>query len=259
MDHELIQRLSLARQVLVFDEKERMSSFIADRFRETAAGAIRDRGFFSVALSGGKTPAEPYAEIGRRGQEIDWERVHLFLVDERFVPPEDEQSNYRMIKESLVESVVIPRENVHAVPIGGDVRATARSYEAELKDFFKVAQGSLPVFDLILLGMGEDGHTASLFPGSHDFTNHGHLVLPIEPTPGRVARITLTLPVINHGRALFFIVTGAAKARTVRRVVGEGDPSLPASLVRPIEGELIFLLDREAASLLTMDGAEKTA
>jgi 6-phosphogluconolactonase len=126
-------------------------------------------------------------------------------------------------------------------------------YEDELTSFFRLVPGSAPVFDLILLGLGEDGHTASLFPGLSNLENDSRLVRAIEPYGQQIARISMTLRTINHGRSVFFLVTGGAKAKTVLRVVEEEDRSLPATLVRPVKGDLFYILDKEAGSLLSQD------
>lgn len=228
---------------------------MADRFGEASERAITGQGRFSVALSGGKTPVGPYGEIARIGRVIDWKKVHVFLVDERFVPYDDERSNYGMIKKSLLDSIPIPSANVHPVATEGDPLRSAEKYESELRGFFAGSRG-VPVLDMVVLGMGEDGHTASLFPGKPYSVDDGHLVRAVGPDKEGLSRITLTLPVINRGRLVLFLVTGAAKARTVVRVVEESDPALPASLVRPVDGKPLFLLDREAASMLRPDKTE---
>ncbi len=227
---------------------------MVDRFRKIWEKAVSERGRFSVALSGGTTPKDLYMEIGRKGSAWDWKDIHVFLVDERFVPPTDDRSNYRMIKESLLDCIPIPAANVHPIDTGQtDPRASAKAFEAGLMRFFDTGKGGVPAFDLIMLGLGEDGHTASLFPGLPDLRSDTHLVRAVEPAGERVARVTLTLPVINNGRNVIFLVTGETKARTVRRAVQEQDPNLPASLVQPREGTLFFVCDRDAGSMLDMD------
>jgi 6-phosphogluconolactonase len=255
--YEVIRQPDHGRQVLIFESKEQVCRFTVDRFWEISERTINEWGRFSVALSGGKTPQDIYVEIGRVGQGMDWRAIHVFLVDERFVPPDDDRSNFRMIKKTLLDAIPIPVANLHAVATEEtDPRTSAKGYEAELMKFFGTGPGSVPAFDMILLGMGEDGHTASLFPGVPDLQNDKRLVRAVEPAGARVARVTLTLPVINGARNVFFLVTGETKARTVRRVVEEQDPTLPASLVRPLEGALLFLCDREAGSLLDIDKGE---
>jgi 6-phosphogluconolactonase len=255
--YELIKQADHGRQVLIFRRKEDIYQYVADRFLEISKKAIAQTGRFSIALSGGKTPEGLYHELRLTARSADWRAIHIFLVDERFVPVDDDRSNYRMIRRSLIEAVPIPSANVNPVATTGDPVAAARDYETELIRFFDLGPGDLPAFDLILLGMGEDGHTASLFPGLPDIQNDRRLVRAIEANGERTARITLTLPVINQGRQVFFLVTGTAKAGTVLRVVEEEDLSLPAALVHPGSGPVVMLLDRDAGALLRTNGAEE--
>ena len=257
MVYELIQRPDKARQVLIFQRPEEIHRYMADRFLDVSKKAISDEGRFCIALSGGKTPEGLYTEIGRTARGADWKAIHVFLVDERYVPADDDRSNYKMIRRTLVEAVPIPSANVHPIGTTSDPQASARNYEAELKKFFDLGPGSLPAFDLILLGMGEDGHTASLFPGLPDIREDRHLVRAIDGSEERTGRITLTLPVINQAKRVFFLVTGIAKAGTVHRVVEKEDLSLPAALVHPAKGSLVMLLDRDAGSLVEAGGAEE--
>ena len=251
MAHPMMRGSSDARHVLVFEKREQVWQFMEERFREIGEGAVGERGRFSVALSGGKTPKDLYVEIAGQGRDMHWKDIHVFLVDERFVPRSTEMSNYGMIEKNLLQHVPIPDGNIHPIGVkGGDVNAWAAAYEEELLQFFGILPGSVPAFDLVLLGMGEDGHTASLFPGMPDVRNDRRLVRPIEAAGERVARVTLTLRVINSARNVFFLVTGEAKAQAVHRVVDEQDPSLPATLVLPENGALFFLCDAEAGSML---------
>jgi 6-phosphogluconolactonase len=253
------ERTNVTSNVLVFPNTGGIARFAAKKFKEISADSIREKGRFLVALSGGKTPVEPYREIAREAAPgpdvVDWRRVHVFLVDERFVPYDDERSNYAMIKRSLLDHIGIPSENVHPVPIEEDPDASAEEYESELREFLAGDRNS-PTFDMILLGMGEDGHTASLFPGIPNLGEDDRIVRAIGPDGTRTARITLTLPAINRARNVIFLVSGASKACMVRKVIEEKDPSLPASLVRPVKGELLYLLDKEAASTSVFTEAE---
>jgi 6-phosphogluconolactonase len=255
--YELIRQVDHGRQVLIFQRKEEIHRYVADLFLDISKKAIGDEGRFSVALSGGKTPEGLYHELGRSARTADWKAIHIFLVDERVVPVDDDRSNYKMIRQSLIEAVPIPSANVHPVATTGDPATSARNYETELIRFFDLKPGDHPAFDLILLGMGEDGHTASLFPGLPDIQSDKRLVRAIEANGERTARITLTLPVINQGKRVFFLVTGTAKARPIQRVVEEEDLSLPASLVHPASGPVVILLDRDAGALLRANGAEE--
>ncbi len=253
MAHELIQDPDSRRNILIFQKKEEMWPFMTERFGELAKRRILESNRFSAALSGGNTPVDLYVGIGQVCRNLDWKAVHLFLVDERVVPYTDERSNLGMIKKSLIDSIPIPPTNVHAISTRTDPPGSAKMYEDELTSFFRLVPGSVPEFDLILLGLGEDGHTASLFPGLSDLENDSRLVRAIESDGQQIARISMTLRTINHGRSVFFLVTGGAKAKTVLRVVEKEDRSLPATLVRPVKGDLFYILDKEAGSLLSQD------
>lgn len=236
----------------MFGSKGELFSHAASRFAAASEGAVTLRGRFAAALSGGQTPVGLYIEIARSASALDWKRIHLFLVDERLVPHSDSRSNFGMIKKTLLDAVSIPRPNMHPVPVDqADPLVSARTYEDELRSFFHVAPGAMPRFDLVLLGIGEDGHTASLFPGTPLLDDTTHAVGAAAEGEGRTGRVTLTLPVINNAREVIFLVTGKGKAPIVRRVVEERDGRLPASLVAPAEGRLSFLLDKEAASELS--------
>ncbi|MGD0230923.1 MAG: 6-phosphogluconolactonase [Syntrophorhabdales bacterium] len=239
------------REVRVFETLSGLASHMAERFRLISEEAVARAGRFAVALSGGRTPVDLYVELARRGSAFDWAHIHIFLVDERFVPYSDRESNFGMIKRTLLDAVLPPPENVHPIDTAvADPAISAQKYEEEIVAFFG-AGGAMPRFDLVMLGLGEDGHTASLFPGSPALREKTHPVQAIAPH-GKVTtpRVTITLPVINGARNVVFLITGKGKARVLRRVIEEKDPQLPASLVEPKEGRLSFLCDREAASTI---------
>lgn len=206
----------------------------------------------AVALSGGETPrdflaalvAEPY-----RGR-FPWERVHFFQVDERWVPPDDPRSNQRMLRELLVGRALVPEGNFHAVDTSlADVSAGARRYEEVLRRSFPDPPGGLPRFDAVLLGLGRDGHTASLFLGSPALEEEKAWVAPADGGSPPVSRVTLTLPVLNAAAQVIFLVSGKEKAETLRDVVlGRNGDRYPASRVSPRRGKVTFLADAPAAS-----------
>lgn len=223
----------------------------AQRFTSLAREAAASRGRFSVALSGGSTPGALYRLLARepyQGQ-IPWEQVHLFWGDERCVPPNDPGSNFRLASDLLIDQVPIPTANIHRVRGELEPDAAARSYEQDLDDYFC---GPRTRFDLVLLGVGGDGHTASLFPGSPSLRETGRLALAVEAHYGDrpSSRVTLTLPAINSSRHIWFLVTGGSKASIVQAVLeGEGG-DLPAQQICPTAGVLTWLLDAGAASQL---------
>jgi 6-phosphogluconolactonase len=227
----------------------------AEEVAARAASAVRARGRFSVALSGGSTPralyallADPRAPFRAR---VPWQAVQVFFGDERQVPPDHADSNYRMAREALLAHVPIPAESVHRVRGElADADEAALEYEAELAEAFALHEGERPRLDLALMGMGPDGHTASLFPGSPALDETSRLaVAPFVPKFG-AHRVTLTLPVFAAARAVLFLVAGADKAERVAEVLGGRAPELPAARVRPSDGELLWLLDAAAAARL---------
>ncbi len=217
----------------------------------TAAAAARRRGGFSLALAGGNTPRAMHRSLTREPcrSRLPWSRTDFFWADERCVPFSDPASNYGTASEDFLSRVPVVAARVHPMPAETEPEAAAREYEGTLQKVFQVPAGSFPRFDLILLGIGRDGHTASLFPGQASLAEDRRWVLTARGGEPEVQRLTLTLPVINRARQVFVLVSGRSKAEVVREVLEARDCKLPAALVRPA-GRLTWLLDREAASLL---------
>jgi len=239
-------------RVIVLQNEDDTAVFMVKKWVEISRAAIEREGFFTVALSGGKTPIPLYQKLALLKKGLPWEKTHIFLVDERFVPLQHPDSNYHMLKDILLDQAPIPRQNIHPVPAEeATAQIAARKYEEDLRTFFKLAPDELPELDLILLGIGEDGHTASLFPGRLPFNDPGQLVAAVMLDEMRHNRITLTLPVINQAKTIIFLVTGKNKAEVLEKVIYKKDSTLPASLVAPKMGNLIFLLDLEASSQLS--------
>jgi len=228
---------------MAFLDGDSLARAAAERFVSLAEEAIAARGRFVVALSGGSTPRAAYEllateELTRR---VNWPRVHICWGDERNVPPDHPDSNTRMARQALLDQVPIAASHIHRIQGELPPEQAAAAYEAELE----AVLGAGGRFDLILLGMGTDGHTASLFPGATALEERERAVVAVYVEQLRAWRVTLTLPVINTARQVLFLVSGVAKAKTLARIRA-GEP-LPASLVQPSEGELVWLLDREAA------------
>jgi 6-phosphogluconolactonase len=239
--------------VHVFDRKDEISDFIIETWNEISRMAIDNKGLFSVALSGGKTPIDLYHKLSVVKEMLPWHKTHLFLVDERFVPREHRDSNYHMLKETLLNHIPIPQGNIHSIPTDrSTLQISAMVYEENIKIFFNLQSGQYPEFDLILLGIGEEGHTASLFPGTPVLDDTIHLAAAVSMDEMRHSRITLTLPVINNAKHILFLVMGKNKASVLRKIITEEDASLPASMVHPNKGELILVTDREASSKLSL-------
>jgi 6-phosphogluconolactonase len=239
------------KEILIFKNSDQIVETAIKKWSGIADNAIKQRGFFTVALSGGSTPVKLYKELS--GTDLKWDKTHIFIVDERFVPFDHSDSNYRMINETLLSNINIPEQNIHPVPTGkGSSDESARSYEGDLLSFFNLSYGGIPIFDLVLLGLGDDGHTASLFPGASALTEKDHLAVSATPLDKSMhERITITFPVINNARNIYFMVTGSSKASVVLDVLGNQDSKLPAALVKPEKGDLCFLLDKSAGALLS--------
>lgn len=238
------------KNIHTFADSRALAEYAAELLIQNAQASIAARGNFTVALSGGSTPRALYTRLAAEfSMRIDWNSVHLFWGDERCVPPDHADSNYRMTRESL--RVPIPKENIHRIHGELTPELAAEEYENQLRSFFT----ETPRFDLILLGMGDDGHTASLFPDSPALKESTRWAIPVEhrvPPPPFVPRVTLTLPVINNAQEVVFLVTGSGKAPRVSEILGNASPSaeLPARAVHPINGKLSWLLDTSAAALL---------
>jgi 6-phosphogluconolactonase len=221
----------------------------AEEVAAAAADATTKRDVFRVAFSGGTTPARLFDTLAtpRFRRRVDWGRTRVFFVDERCVPPSHERSNYRLAREHLLDPLRVPPANVFRMRGEDEPRRAAASYAKILREEFG---GRTPRFDLVLLGLGPDGHTASLFPETPALAEKTRWVAANPgPSPGE-RRVTLTLPVLNAGRRVVFLVAGADKARVVSTLLRKkpGYRNLPASLVRPTRGSLIWVLDEAAAT-----------
>jgi 6-phosphogluconolactonase len=233
-----------------------LSRAAASRFLQEARRATQERGLFSVALAGGSTPRPLYALLADDPSfrpEVPWDKTHFFWGDERPVPPSSPQSNYRMAHEAMLSKVPAPPGHIHRIRAEDpDVSRVALEYEEDLRAFFHLEPGQFPRFDLVLLGMGPDGHTASLFPGTEGLEERKRLVIANWVDNLHAHRITMTLPVLNQAALVLFLVSGEEKAATLRRVFEEGGPQdpLPARLIQPTHGRLLWLVDQDAGRLL---------
>lgn len=227
----------------------------AEEFARVAREAVKERGKFAVALAGGSTPRGLYqllaVDPGLRGS-VPWTHTHLFWSDERHVPSDHPDSNYRMVEEALLQSGLVPAANVHRIRAGQiEPDQIAADYEAELIRWFGLGRGEFPRFDLVLLGLGADGHTASLFPGTTALQETDRIVVATWVEHLRAQRITFTFPTLDHARRVVFLVSGAAKAETVAALFGSPETSsYPAGRVRPSDGEVLWILDRAAAAAI---------
>ena len=239
-------------EVRVFADREELSRAAAAHVVSLSRTA-KASGRFALALSGGSTPGRFYSLLGAPPYRdvIDWPSVHLFWADERCVPPDHPESNFKLVRDALLSKVALPGGNIHRI-IGevGPERA-ARDYEETIRTFFGPAL--FPVFDLIVLGMGEDGHTASLFSGSPALRERSRTATAVVLEPPKPGRVTLTLPVFNRAAQILFLAAGRTKAAAVHEILEDGNPKqYPAGRVQPDRGRVTWMIDREAASLLSM-------
>lgn len=241
-------------ELRAYSDSGEVANSAAELFVNVAAQSIKARGRFRAALSGGSTPREVYELLATApfSSRIDWEHVHIFWGDERYVPADDRESNYRMTTEALLRHIPIPPGNLHRVPTEiSPVQECAKEYEKDIRQFFGDSV-TIPEFDLVYLGLGTNGHTASLFPHSTTLKEKSRLVVADFVSEVNTWRITMTAPLLNRGRIVAFVITGEQKAQVLREVLlGPRDPErLPAQLINP-EGKLLWLVDEPAAALIS--------
>jgi len=248
--------LSSAVEIRTLATPQELFAAAAEEVVQAAKEAVAQRGRFTVALSGGSTPKGLNTLLATNARSaLPWDRMFFFWGDERHVPPTDPESNYRMAEETLLSKIPVAPANVFRIPAENpDAAAVADAYEQTLQKFFALQPGEFPRFDLILLGMGPDGHAASLFPGSAALQEKSRLVVANWVEKFKTSRITLTPPVLNAARCVAFLVSGTEKAAALRAVLESDAPDeqYPSKLVRPRDGKLIWFVDRAAASELKL-------
>ncbi|NTW60381.1 MAG: 6-phosphogluconolactonase [Nitrospirae bacterium] len=240
-------------EIKICDDEEELAAVAADLFVERSEQALGRRGRFLVALSGGTTPRRLYALLASPAysDRVDWRKTEVFWVDERCVPPDHPESNYRMANDLLLSKVPLEAKQIHRIRGEEDPETAATYYGMEVSNYMPK---SLYTFDLAVLGMGIDGHTASLFPGDPAVSETERVAVVVEPKGQQHRRISVTMPVLNHVVTALFLVAGPEKAATVREILDEGNPKgYPAGLVLPAHGELVWYLDGKAASLLSTE------
>ena len=239
--------------IRTFSDKEKLTYAAADYIVKVAYESVVSHGRFTFALSGGTTPGKLYGLLATEAylRQIDWERVEIFWSDERCVPPNDAESNYRLAQEVMLSKLPLSASQIHRMPADeADRDAAAEKYSKEMQRVFREA---LPRFDLIQLGMGPEGHTASLFPHQPSLHEQLRQVLPVTVPKPPPDRLTFTPPVLNAAKHILFLVKGGEKADAIQAVLeGHYQPDeYPAQIVRPTQGEVTWMLDNAAAAKLT--------
>lgn len=239
-------------EIKIFSSIEELNIYARNEISRIANEAITSRGIFTIALSGGSTPKKLYEMLAAEEfqTEINWRQTHFFFGDERLVSPESEESNFRMARDTLFSKIRVPPQNIHRfLTEQGEPKIVAEKMENQLREFFGLGPNEFPNFDLILLGLGADGHTASLFPETSALNETERLVAENYVEKFQTYRLTFTISTINHARNIIFLVTGEDKAEAVREILrGENNPEIfPAQFIESNNGNLLFLLDEKAA------------
>ncbi|MEK7725312.1 MAG: 6-phosphogluconolactonase [Acidobacteriota bacterium] len=235
-------------QLIEAKNSEELFNLAAEKLVEIAKDSIAERGQFTLALSGGSTPKKLYSLLTQEPfrSQVEWQKIRFFFGDERNVAIDSEESNFRMVNEALFSKVEIPTKNIHRfLTEKGEPKIVAEEMERETQEVFELRENEFPRFDLIFLGMGNDGHTASLFPETEGLKEDKRIVIENYVPKFDTFRLTFTFPTINNARNIMFLISGQEKAETLREVLyGEFQPEkLPSQAVKPVNGNLLFLTD----------------
>ena len=247
--------MTTSTEIRILTTPQELFSAAAEEVIHAATDAVAARGRFTIALSGGSTPKSLFNLLATNARTtLPWDKMFFFWGDERHVPPTDPDSNYRMADEAMLSKIPVKPENIFRIPAENpDAAAAADAYEKTLQKFFSLQPAQFPRFDLILLGMGPDGHTASLFPGSAGLQEQSRLVIANWVEKFKTHRLSFTYPVLNAAATVAFLVSGTDKAPALHEVLESDAPGdqYPAKFVHPTDGKLIWLIDRAAASQLS--------
>lgn len=239
-------------EILLKDNPKLLAQAGADIFTSAARAALSERGRFAVAVSGGSTPRLMHRMLAKEPyrSEIPWHDTSFFWVDERCVPVTDEASNYGSARRDFLEKVPLPMVQIHPMPVEMPLDEGALVYQRVIHEFFRLGRGQFPSFDLILLGIGEDGHTASLFPGQKALKEKKRWVVAVKGGNPNVDRLTLTFPLLNRARQIVILVSGKGKAAIMKTLFEDRESRLPAGKIKPLNGKIIWLMDQDAAAEL---------
>jgi len=241
----------LRAEIKIYTVRQEFGAAVAERWLDFYRESVAEHGDFHVALAGGSTPRQLYHLLSRTdiSRKVDWQRVHIYFGDERFVPGDHPDSNFRMARESLLDHVPVPDANIHRIETeSGDMQEVAYRYEQVLVNHLPKAENGVPRFDLVLLGIGPDGHTASLFPDTDILNQQERYVDAVYVKQKSSWRVSITFPVINSARHVLFLVAGADKRSVVQQILSGSphSPQFPVEMLKPL-GQVEFYLDSEAA------------
>ncbi len=241
--------------VIIEDNALTWANTAAGLFAERARDAAIRKGLFTVALSGGSTPRPMHRRLAEEPffSNIPWDKTHIFWVDERCVPENDPASNYGAARKDFIDRLPIPKTHIHPMPVNMPPEKGASCYQREMMDFFGTGPDKTPIFDLILLGIGTDGHTASLFPGHRALHEGKKLISAVKGGMPNVNRLSMTYPILNQAEEIVILAFGTEKAVIIEALLEKKQRGLPALEIQPKSGKLIWLLDRKAAGLLPKD------
>ena len=229
--------------IKIFPGINEISNFLINEWKITQNNAIKNKGYFTAALSGGNTPVPFFKKLSEQKNNFNWDKTFIFQVDERYVPSDHPDSNYKMIKENFLDKINIPEKNIFPVNTDLSLKDCTSDYENQINVFFK--KEAFPYFDLILLGIGTDGHTASLFPGNKILNENKKITTSVEDKNINHKRITLTYPIINNSKKIIFLATGKNKAQIIKKIIQDKNINYPASRINPVNGKVIYVLDKE--------------
>jgi 6-phosphogluconolactonase len=235
--------------ILIEPDATQLARKVVQELVQTAEDCVERQNLFTLAISGGSTPRVLHRLLTEPPwrERMPWHHTHIFWVDERCVPITDPASNYGNAKIDFLDRVAIPAMHIHPMPGEQESEKAALFYRKEIQKVVKTVGDGFPVFDLIMLGMGEDGHTASLFPGDPALEETRRWVTAVKGGHSRVTRLTLTLPVLNHADRIWFLISGSEKADIMRTLFSETSPVLPVDRIQPLKGRISWLLDEPAA------------
>ena len=243
-------------EVIIKDNPARLAEAGAELFTRVAQRSVKERGRFTVAVSGGSTPKPMHRLLAEDPffSKIPWDKTFLFWVDERCVPVADKGSNYGAARIDFLAKIAVPEPQIYPMPVDIPPEEGAAEYQKTIQNILQLGEGQFPAFDLIFLGIGADGHTASLFPGQKALEEKKKLIVAVKGGNPNVNRLTMTYPTLNHARQIVILVSGKGKAAVLKTLFEDKQARLPAGRIKPAGGTLTWLIDRDAAAELEKEG-----